>query len=510
MEDIIVRLRGIGKAFNGVQVLKDVDLDFKKGEVHALVGENGAGKSTLMKILMGIYDRTEGELAIDGTVMDMSYNINTARKQGINMVPQELALVPALSVGENILMGRKKGKFGFVNIRKIQNQAIPYLEELGIDISPETRVDRLPLSHRQMVSIAKTCADDAKLIIMDEPTSSLSKEEVDELMKVIRKLKAAGKTIIYISHLLDEIFAIADRITVLRDGRHIITKNTDELTQRELVSYMVGEDLMHTQESLREDGLQDMRMHAEDEIPALELKGVTRKGTDKEVSLKLYKGEVVGVTGLVGAGKTELLRSIIGLDKMEKGQIFVEGEAVNIRSPQEAFEHNIAIVPEDRKLEGLVLVRSVEENTELSPKYRKLISKLGFIDKKQGRKDTLKYIDKLSTKVAGLDQKVLKLSGGNQQKIVISKALLSNPKILVMDEPTRGIDVGAKATIYQLLQELKNQGMSILYFSSDVAEMSFVGDRILVMREGEIVKELQKGEATMEKMLNYMAGGNEE
>lgn len=508
MEENIVTLRGIGKAFNGVQVLSQVDLDFKKGEVHALVGENGAGKSTLMKILMGIYDRTQGEIIIDGKEMDASYSINTARANGINMVPQELALVPALSVGENIMMGRKKGKHGFFSLKKTQQEAIPYLNQLGITVSPEVRVDSLPISYRQMVSIAKTCADDAKLIIMDEPTSSLSKEEVDELMAVIRRLKEDGKTIIYISHLLDEIFAISDRITVLRDGKKIVTKRTEELTQRELISYMVGEDLLHTQEALREDGEEgEDILRSAGETPVLELKDIRRRGTDKRVSLRLYPGEIVGVTGLIGAGKTELIRSIIGLDKMDEGQIFVKGRPVTIRSPRDAYALRIATVPEDRKLEGLALIRSVRENISMTQKYRKSISRAGFIDKKKERENALSHIEKLNTKVADLEQRVLKLSGGNQQKIVISKALLSGPEILIMDEPTRGIDVGAKATIYQLLQELKKEGMAILYFSSDVSEMSFVGDRVLVMREGEIVRELPKKQATVENMLNYMAGG---
>ncbi|MBS5645679.1 MAG: sugar ABC transporter ATP-binding protein, partial [Clostridiales bacterium] len=324
----------------------------------------------------------------------------------------------------------------------------------------------------------------------------------------IRRLKEDGKTIIYISHLLDEIFAISDRITVLRDGKKIVTKRTEELTQRELISYMVGEDLLHTQEALREDGEEgEDILRSAGETPVLELKDIRRRGTDKRVSLRLYPGEIVGVTGLIGAGKTELIRSIIGLDKMDEGQIFVKGRPVTIRSPRDAYALRIATVPEDRKLEGLALIRSVRENISMTQKYRKSISRAGFIDKKKERENALSHIEKLNTKVADLEQRVLKLSGGNQQKIVISKALLSGPEILIMDEPTRGIDVGAKATIYQLLQELKKEGMAILYFSSDVSEMSFVGDRVLVMREGEIVRELPKKQATVENMLNYMAGG---
>ena len=504
MEETIISLRHISKEFSGVRVLEDVNLDLRRGEVHALVGENGAGKSTLMKILIGLYDRSGGEIAIDGKTFP-HYDIATARENGISIIPQELALASALSVGENIMLGRKKGKKGFVSLKNVERDSLEYIREAGLRVHPSTRVDRLPLSQRSLVSIAKACADNAKVIIMDEPTSSLSKEEVDELMGVIRRLREKGTTIIYISHLLDEIFRITDRITVLRDGRHIVTVDTAAITQRELISHMVGEDLLRTQEALRAEGAA-APAHQPGEAPLLHLAGLCRRG-GKPISLSICPGEVVGVTGLVGAGKTELLRSIVGLEKLEAGEIFVDGKKAAIRTPADAYALGIAIVPEDRKLEGLVLCRSNMENMSMTQVYRKRISKWGFLSKKQERRDALAWAQRLGTKIAGLSQRVYKLSGGNQQKIVISKALLSGPRVLLMDEPTRGIDVGAKAAIYQLIRELRQQGMAVLYLSSDVSEMPFVSDRVLVMRDGRIVSELSREEATLENMLNSMAGG---
>jgi len=509
LDDHIISLRHIGKSFSGVQVLKDINLDLRKGEIHALVGENGAGKSTLVKILMGVYDRSEGEIVIDGQTMK-EYGINTARKHGVNMIPQELALVPALSVGENILLGQKKGKYGFISLHRINREADRYIKELGFHLDPKERVDRLPLSYRQLVSITKSVAEQAQLIIMDEPTSSLSRDEVEDLKKIIFKLKERGTTVIYISHLLDEVFAVSDRITVLRDGKLITTLNREETNQRELISYMVGEDLLRTQETLREDLVKQYHEKTDGvQKPVLSVRNVKRKGAEPRVSFDLFSGEIVGVTGLVGAGKTELIKTILGLEKMESGELLLEEKPIVINSPQDAYRHGIATVPEDRKLEGLALIRSNMENMSMSDVYRKNISRYGFIDKKKERENALSYVGRLTIRLASLNQRVVKLSGGNQQKIVITKALLSRPKILIMDEPTRGIDIGAKTTIYKLIHELKEQGVAVLYFSSDVSEMSFVGDRVLIMREGDIVKELPAAQATVENMLNYMAGGKD-
>lgn len=505
MSDLVVSLQDICISFSGVQILKNVNLDLKKGEIHAVVGENGAGKSTLMKILMGIYQKTSGTLCIDGEEIQQ-YDVNLARKKGIQMIPQELALVPAISVGENIMMGVRNEKKGFVNLKELNKAALPLLEEINCQVDPSVRVDSLPISYRQMISIAKAIAEEAKVIIMDEPTSSLSKEEIGELMRIIFELKEKGTTIIYISHLLDEIFTVADRITVLRDGEVITTLEKEAVTQRELVSYMVGEDLLAAQESLGQMEEEAGETRKEGIEPVLSVKKLLRKGMEEPISLDLYPGEIVGITGLIGSGKTEFVRALFGLEKVESGSIFIDGKEVQIRSPKEAYENGMALVPEDRRNEGLVLIRDVKENISMNAIYRRSISRLGFLNKSMETENAKEYVNKLKIKIAGLSQRTKKLSGGNQQKIVISKALLSHPKILVMDEPTRGIDVGAKKTIYDLLHTLKEQGMSVLYFSSDVAEMSFVGERIMVMREGTIVKQLP-AKASVEQILDYVAGG---
>ncbi len=500
----IVSLRHISKSFSGVQVLNDINLDFKKGEIHARVGENGAGKSTLMKILMGVYSRSAGDIVIGGVAMG-DYGINTARRYGVNMIPQELALAGALSVGENIMLGQKKGKFGFVSLKKVNSEAQKYIEELGFDLDPAVRVDRLPISYRQLVSIAKSVADRARIIIMDEPTSSLSRGEVNELMQIIFRLRAGGTTISYISHLLDEVCEVSHRITVRRDGQRCATLDKDKTTEREVISHMVGEELLRTRETLREDTARQ----AHGEQPIFSLRDVKRKGHAEKVSLDLYPGEVVGVTGLVGAGKSELIGTILGLEKMESGEIWLDGKRVAISSPADAYKMGIASVPEDRKLAGLVLTRSCLENMSLCGSYRRSISKLGFINKKKERDNAGDYVNRLAIRITSLSQRVSKLSGGNQQKIVLSKSLLARPRILLLDEATRGIDVGAKTTIYKLILKLREQGVSVLFFSSDVSEMSFVGDRVLIMRGGAIVKELPAEQATVENMLNTMAGGKD-
>ncbi|MDD5016504.1 MAG: sugar ABC transporter ATP-binding protein [Eubacteriales bacterium] len=505
-EDTIVCLNKINKSFSTVQVLFDVDLELKKGEVHAIVGENGAGKSTLMKILMGVYPPDSGEIIIDDIKMK-KYNVNVARDNGIVIIPQELSLVPAYTVAENIFLSQRgTAKFGFVSGRKMISQADALIKELGYKIDAGIRTDKLPIAYRQVVSIVKAVAENAKVIIMDEPTSSISKDEVDELMKIIDMLKKRGTTIIYISHLLDEVFSVSDRVTVLRDGKLVTTLDKKSTTQREVISFMVGEDLLKTQQEVMEKTKKESKDYKNEE-PIFEISNLRRKEKEEEVSLRLHKGEVIGITGLVGSGKTELVRTIIGLDKKSGGQIFIEGKGVNLTSPKSAYKKGIAIVPEDRKLQGLVLIRSVIENIALSDVYRKRISRAGFINQKKEKKDALNYVNKLKIRITSLRQTVDNLSGGNQQKVAVSKALMVQPKILILDEPTRGIDVGAKAMIYKLIMELKEQGMGILFFSSDISEIPFISDRVLVMREGKIVAKLNTEQATIENMLNYMAGG---
>ncbi len=507
--EYIVNLTGIEKNFSGVPVLKGVDLKLKRGEVLALMGENGAGKSTLVNVLMGVHQRNAGTIEIDGKVFD-DYNINTARKNGITIIPQELALVPALTVAENIMLGsRSLNKARLIDWKTMEREAQKVITELGFDIDPRARVDSLPISYRQLVSIIKVVAENARVIIMDEPTSSLSRDEVVRLQQIIFKLKERGVAIIYISHLLDEIFEIADNITVLRDGYFIATKEKRETNQREIVSLMVGESLLQTQEALRSE-IESSGASAgkrAGEKPLMEIRNLKRNQRCEPLSLELYPGEVLGVTGLVGAGKTELMRAILGVDKALDGEIVVKGEQAEISSPADAYKYRISAVPEDRKLQGLVLMRSVKDNIALALPYRKSISKIGFVNAKKERADAERSVEQLSTKIASLDQRCSRLSGGNQQKIVISKAMLAEPEILMLDEPTRGIDVGAKTTIYKLIRELRNKGMGIILFSSDVSEIPIVCDRVLILSDNKIVGELNGKDATVQNILNKTAGG---
>jgi ABC-type sugar transport system ATPase subunit len=501
---VAATLLNISKSFNGVQVLRAVSLELKAGEVHAIVGENGAGKSTLVKVLMGSIAKDSGEIVIGG-VYQGAYDMRAARHAGITMIPQELALVPAFTVAENIMMGHlpRIGRSRLIDWNGTTRRAQDVLGELGFAIDPRARVDRLPIAYRQMVAVAKAVADKARVIIMDEPTSSLGREEVARLLDVVTSLKKRGATIVYISHLLDEVFQVADRITVLRDGRHVETKSTGETTQREIVSLMVGEDLLNTQNMLRKEV---ERTRIARGAPLLEVRGLRRKRQEAGASFAVHRGEVVGITGLVGSGKTELARTLLGLERYEAGEILIDGKVQQIRRPRHAQRHGIFMVPEDRKLQGLVLLMSVKENISLSQGYRARISTLGVINREREAEDARTYVERLKIKVAGLDQRVYRLSGGNQQKVVISKALLAQPKILMLDEPTRGIDVGAKATIYQLIRELADSGVTVLLFSSEISEVLLVSDRVLVMRAGKIVAEMPGGEATQDRVLQCAAG----
>lgn len=504
----IVNMTGVEKGFSGVPVLKKVDLKLRRGEILALMGENGAGKSTLVNVLMGVHQKNGGTIEIDGKVMD-DYNIQIARKNGITIIPQELALVPAISVAENIMLGaRSTSKSGAIDWKTMYDKAQEVIDDLEFDIDPRARLDSLPISYRQIVSIIKVVAENARVIIMDEPTSSLSREEVIRLQKIIFRLKERGVAIIYISHLMDEIFEVADTITILRDGMLIDSKRKEETNQREVISLMVGEGLLQTQETLRKE-IEAEAGNINEKKTVLEVKGLKRKEGGPEISFVLKKGEVLGITGLVGAGKTELLRNLIGIDKFAEGKIFVKGQEAEIKSPKDAYKYRISTVPEDRKLQGLVLMRSVKDNIALAQPYRQSIAKLGIVNSKKEKQDAERSVEQLSIKIAGLGQRVGRLSGGNQQKCVISKALLTGPEILMLDEPTRGIDVGAKTTIYKLIRKLRDGGVGVILFSSDVAEIPIVCDRVIVLNNGEIVGELAGKETTVSRILNYTAGGME-
>jgi ABC-type sugar transport system ATPase subunit len=504
--EIIVNLKGIEKSFSGVPVLKGVDLTLKKGEVIALMGENGAGKSTLVNILMGVHQRDAGTIEVGGKHFN-DYNINIARKNGIAIIPQELALVPALSVAENIFLSeRKANKYGVLNWKEMYTKAKELLDELGFDIDPKVRVDSLPISYRQLVSIVKVVAEDAGVIIMDEPTSSLSSDEVRRLQNIIFKLKERGVALIYISHLLDEVFEVADTIIVLRDGYFIDSKDKSDTSQREVVSLMVGEELLQTQQELRQEIIEEGDS-CKDAPVILSVKDLRLSKDSDTINFDLHEGEVLGVTGLVGAGKTETLRAIVGLDKVHSINGTVNGKTVKISSPNDALSYGISFVPEDRKLQGLVLARSVRENIAMCKTYRKKITKYGVINRKKECEDATGMLNELAIKVSGLEQRIKYLSGGNQQKCVIAKALLAEPKILMLDEPTRGIDVGAKTTIYNLIRKLKKSGMGVLLFSSDVSEIPIVCDRVLVLSNNTVVGEIPGKEVSVSSILTFAAGG---
>ncbi len=505
--DRIVRMEDIDKSFSGVQVLRNVGFDLKRGEVHALVGENGAGKSTLMNVLMGILTPEKGEIFVNNEKQPRGYSINHALKTGITMIPQELALVPAISAAENIMMShRPKYKSGVLNAKEMRKQAQEYVDRLNFNFDVSVRTDSLTIAYRQLVCIVKAIAEDTKVIIMDEPTSSLSAEEVANLHKIIKRITEQGTSIIYISHYIDEIFAISDRITVMRDGENVGTYETKGLSQRELISMMVGEELLQTQNNLMERVQLDSNQEREENEPILEICDLKINAKTPPCSFQAYAGEVVGLAGLVGAGKTEITKAILGIEKFESGTIKLKGKEAAIKSPIDAYDNGFAIIPEDRKLEGLCLLSSVEENISLTPKYRKTISKMGVIRKKPMREDTNKAIEQLSIKVSGPKQRARRLSGGNQQKLVLAKALLTKPEILILDEPTRGIDVGAKGIIYELIRNLRDEGMCVVFCSSDVQEISLVCDRVLVLRDGVIVAELRAGESSVQNILNYAAG----
>ncbi|WP_432203920.1 sugar ABC transporter ATP-binding protein [Thermoanaerobacter uzonensis] len=491
MEEKIIVMEGISKYFPGVQALKKCYFDLRRGEVHALVGENGAGKSTLMKVLAGIYKKDDGKIVYRGKEVDFS-NSREAQKSGIVIIHQELNLIPHLTVAENIFIGQEPSKGIFINQDIINRKAKELLESLHVNISPETKVMELSVAQQQMVEIAKALSYNFEVIIMDEPTAALSKHEIEELFRVIKNLKSKNKGIIYVSHRLEEIFAIADRVTVMRDGQYISTLNTKEVSKDEIIRLMVGRVIYEQPKT--------MSTVAEDSPVVLEVKNLTSKVV-KNVSFTLRKGEILGFAGLVGAGRTEVARLIVGADKKYKGEIYLKGKKIEINNPEDAVKNGIGYLPEDRKQHGLVIGLSVKENITL-PSLDNYVEK-GFINFKKEKEVVETYINKLNIKTPSLKTIVKNLSGGNQQKVVIAKWLAKECDVLIFDEPTRGIDVGAKSEIYKLINELAKEGKSIIMISSELPEILRMSDRIVVMCEGEITKILAIEEADQEIILKY-------
>ncbi|WXR61067.1 ATP-binding cassette domain-containing protein [Peptostreptococcaceae bacterium AGR-M142] len=489
----ILEMKNVTKEFPGVKALDDVHLNVYKERVMALLGENGAGKSTLMKILSGVYKKTSGTVKYNGEIIDPK-NPKHAQELGISIIHQELNLIEELSIGENIFLGREpKNKFGMIDWKTLNKKAKELLIPLNIKESPETKVKSLSVGKKQMVEIAKALSFDAKLIIMDEPTDALTDQETIKLFKVIDKLKKDGKSIVYISHRLKEIFEICDDITILRDGQFIAEKLVKDINEDILVELMVGRKL-EEQYPYKEHKTEDI---------IFEVKNLSNKYI-KDISFNMQRGEILGVAGLMGAGRTELAKTIYGHYKYDKGQIILNGKELILKNERDALISGISYVSEDRKKDGLVLGMSVKENISLSGLEN--IAKGIFINKEEEKKIAYDYKEKISIKTPSLNQKVKNLSGGNQQKVSISKSLVTDPKILILDEPTRGVDVGAKKEIYELMNVFKSQGMSVLMISSEIPELLGMCDRIMVMHEGRISGILERSGLTQESIMRLAVG----
>lgn len=492
----ILRMENISKSFPGVKALDDVSLKAYEGEVMALLGENGAGKSTLMKILSGVYTKDTGKILLDGEEINV-LNPRDAAEKGIAIIHQELNLIPNLTVYENIFLGREKvNSYRVLKKDYMIDESKKLLERLRVDIDPTLRVNEISIAKQQMVEIARALSLNASVIVMDEPTDTLTDKEVDSLFDVIRELKTENKAIVYISHRLKEVFEICDRATVLRDGKLIDERMISDLDEDEIIKLMVGRTL--------DEQFPYLMTQVSENV--LEVINLTNKYV-KNISFSLKKGEVLGISGLVGAGRSELGKTIFGLYPIDEGEIFLEGKKVEFKSPKEAIENGIMYVSEDRKSEGLVLSMDVKSNITLSSldKFKRAIG----LDKKKEERVTQEYREKIKIKTPSLTQKVKNLSGGNQQKVAIAKSLLTEPKVLILDEPTRGIDVGAKREIYDLLNAIKKEGHCVIMISSEMPEILGMSDRIIVMHEGVIKGELTREEATSEKIMNYIIKGEE-
>jgi ribose transport system ATP-binding protein len=489
-------MRGIGKTFPGVRALEDVSLDLQAGEVHALVGENGAGKSTLMKILAGALAADTGEIAIDGKTVTIG-SPRTAENLGVGMIYQEFNLVPALNAVDNIVLGNEPAKGFLLDERAARERAEAVFAELGITLPLTVDTSSLRVAQQQMIEIAKVLSRSARIIVMDEPTAALTDREITKLFEVIRMLKARGAGIVYISHRLEELPDIADRVTVLRDGRVIETRATKDFPPDDIIRAMVGRQL--------ESHFPDLPPVAPDAPVVLAVRDLTRAPSVNGVSFEVRRGEIVGLAGLVGAGRTEIVRAIAGADIPQQGTIDLQGRALRIRSPHDGIAAGFAFITEDRKAQGLVLGMSVRENVTLAH-LEQFVERDRLIDRRKEQATTREYIEQLDIRTPSTEQLVRNLSGGNQQKVVLAKWLLGNAKVFLFDEPTRGIDVGAKAEIYNLMVKLVNGGAGIVMVSSELPEVLGMAHRILVIRGGRIVREFDRAQATPDAVIAAATG----
>ncbi len=487
---VLLEMKGISKRFRGVQALNGVNFDLREGEVHALVGENGAGKSTLMKVLTGIHEPEAEEIFYLGKPYAVK-NIGESQALGISMVHQELNMMNDLTVAQNIFIGREMRSGFIIKDNDMVKETRAIFDHIGIDIDPKIKLGRLTVGKQQMVEIAKAVSRDCKVLILDEPTAALTQTEIDELFRIMADLKSKGIGMIYISHRMDEIKTISDRITVMRDGEYVGTVDTDSVTKDEIINMMIGRVVY-----------EDPKTHSEvpeDAETVLEVKNLTSGNLFKNVSFKLRKGEVLGFSGLMGAGRTEVARAIFGADPIDSGEIYVNGKPVSIKSPKDAVNLGIGYLSEDRKRYGLMLDKSVAENTALASLDKYI--KFGIINDRKIKEEAQIENAKLKTKTPSMEQALKNLSGGNQQKVIIARWLIKNSDILIFDEPTRGIDVGAKSEIYTLMNELARSGKSIIMISSELVEILRMSDRVLVMCEGKKTGELDISEANQEKIM---------
>lgn len=495
MADTILSVKDIVKTYPGVIAIDHLSFDVEEGEVHALIGENGAGKSTLIKTLSGAITPDSGTITVNGKKFS-AMTPKLSKEQGIEVIYQEFTLVPGISASENVFLGEKTTKGIFVNTKERENRAKEIFDQMNVDINVSAPVKDLSPACQQIVEIAKAVSKDVKILIMDEPTAPLTVSEVDILFEIVRNLKRKGVTIIYISHRLEELFEIADRVTVMRDGCYVGTEKIKDINRQKLISMMAGRELKENYPSRK------MQIGGE----VLRVENLYGNG-DKDISFSLHKGEILGFAGLVGAGRTELMRVIYGANPMESGKIFFEGKEVNIKSCQDAIKLGIGYIPEDRKAQGVFLRMSIKWNTVIN--NIKNFSDGIFVNKNKEYSVAEEYQKKFDIKTPSLEQKVMNLSGGNQQKVVIAKTLAANCKIIIFDEPTRGIDVGAKQEIYKLMNELVEKGNSIMMVSSDMPELLGMSDRVAVIYEGRKTGEVQKEEFEQNYILDLASGGKE-
>ena len=488
MSEPILELHGITKIFPGVRALNNVQFDLRPGEIHALMGENGAGKSTFIKVIMGVHQAEEGEMRLHGKPVHFK-STRDAQKAGIAAIYQHVTAYPHLSVAENIFTGHLKKRFGIVQWKAMYDEADKLLQELNADFDSRALMGNLSVAQQQMVEIAKALSVNAKIIIMDEPTAALTKRESEELYRITRKLRDEGVSIIFISHRFEDMYALATRVTVFRDANYIGTYNVDEITNADLIKAMVGREI--------NDLFPKPEVQLGEEV--LRVENLSRTGFFKDVSFHVNCGEILGLTGLVGARRTEVVQTIFGAEKLTSGKIYLEGKEVKIKNPTTAMKLGIGLLPENRQIEGLILDWGIGRNITLTElgKYTQAL----FLNEKKENEASKALAEQVDTKAVTVFDKASSLSGGNQQKVVVAKALGSDFKVLVLDEPTKGVDVGAKAAIYEIMGELAQQGYAIIMISSEMPEILGMSDRILVMCEGRVTGELSREEATQEKIL---------